>query len=134
MADAGCRAGFAQKPTSCGLVTEISLADNLQCHRISQIDVEGLVSDSHSTSTQLDRPPICASDQFVVFESLHRVFRFYGSKRPSDAIKASQSARSSSSILAGSETVRPTSSRNNAVYRLRNRWISVLTEPTLTRS
>jgi hypothetical protein len=55
-----------------------------------------------------------------------------GPNRPLDAIKASQSAWISSSISAGSDTVRPTSSRNNAVYRFRNRWMRVLTPPTVT--
>jgi hypothetical protein len=57
--------------------------------------------------------------------------RLHGFNRPSEAIKASQSAWISSSISAGSETVRPTSSRNSAVYRFRNRWISVLTPPAV---
>src|SRR5271166_2753925 len=48
--------------------------------------------------------------------------RAHGPNRPSDAIKASQSAWISSSISAGSDTVRPTSSRTSAVYRFRNRW------------
>src|SRR5208282_4637205 len=55
------------------------------------------------------------------------VLRFHGPNRPSVAIRASQRAWISSSISAGSDTVRPTSSRNSAVYCFRNRWISVLT-------
>jgi hypothetical protein len=47
--------------------------------------------------------------------------RFHGLTRPSAAIKASQSARISPSISAGSETVRATSSRTTAKYRLRSR-------------
>src|SRR6516162_783959 len=49
---------------------------------------------------------------------------------PSAAISASQSARISLSISAGSETVRATSSRNTAKYLLRRRWMNVLTVPT----
>ena len=45
----------------------------------------------------------------------------HGSNRPSDAIKAAQSARSSPSISAGSETVRPTPSRKRVMNRFRNR-------------
>src|SRR5262249_23257680 len=40
-------------------------------------------------------------------------FRFHGSYRPSDAIRASRSARISSSISAGSNTARPISSRDS---------------------
>src|SRR6201982_2728205 len=58
----------------------------------------------------------------------------HGPNRPSDATKASQSAWISSSFSVGSDTVRPTSSRISAVYRFRNRWISVLTAPLLTWS
>src|SRR5271165_62446 len=43
------------------------------------------------------------------------VLRFHGPNRPSVAIRASQRAWISSSISAGSDTVRPTSSRNSAV-------------------
>src|SRR5271157_4843008 len=60
------------------------------------------------------------------------VLRVHRPNRPSDAIKASQRAWISSSISVGSDTVRPTSSRNSAVYRFRNRWISVLTPPVVT--
>ena len=60
--------------------------------------------------------------------------RAHGSNRPLDAIKASQSAWISSSTSAGSDTVRLTSSRKSAVYRFRNRWISVLTAPVVTSS
>jgi hypothetical protein len=43
----------------------------------------------------------------------------------SDATKALQSAWISCSISAGSETVQPTLSRNNAVYLFRHRWMRV---------
>src|SRR5262249_55357420 len=54
------------------------------------------------------------------------------SKRPSEAIKASQRARNSSSISSGSDTVRLTSSRTIAMYCFLSRWIRVLTVPTPT--
>src|SRR5262249_48510252 len=53
---------------------------------------------------------------------------------PSEAIKPSQRARTSSSISAGSDTVRPTSSRTIAMYCFLSRWIRVLTVPTPTPS
>src|SRR5271166_234135 len=157
------RAGFAQKTKSRRLITEISLADDFQCHGAVQIDVDCFVSDPHCTATQLDRCPVCTLHQFVMLKTLRRVLRrrlecilrqriiglnvsseslakhahwtefhcsselittdradasglrFHGPNRPSDAIRASQRAWISSSISAGSDTVRPTSSLNSAV-------------------
>src|SRR6266481_4651657 len=56
-------------------MTEIALADDLQCHRAMQIDVERLVSDAHRTATQLYRFPVFARDQFIMLKSLHCLFR-----------------------------------------------------------
>src|SRR5260370_1839768 len=68
-----CRcACFAQKAKPSGLVTEISLADDFQCHRAVQVDVERLVSHPHCTATQLDRFAVFALYQFIVLKSLHR--------------------------------------------------------------
>ena len=58
--DAGRRTGFAQKTKPRRFITEISFADDFQCHRASQIDVERFVSDPHRTATQLDRFPVFA--------------------------------------------------------------------------
>ena len=58
MTNARRRAGFAQKTKPRRFVTEISLADDFQCHGASQIDVERFVSDTHRTATQLDRFPV----------------------------------------------------------------------------
>src|SRR5208283_3916079 len=69
----------------------------------------------------------CSSELITTDRADASGLRFHGPNRPSDAIRASQRAWISSSISAGSDTVRPTSSRNSAVYRFRNRWISVLT-------
>ena len=49
---------------------KISFADDFQCHRASQIDVDRLVSDAHGTATKLDRFPVLASHQLVVLKSL----------------------------------------------------------------
>src|ERR1700674_1160949 len=69
------RAGFAQKTKPRRLITEISLADDFQCHRAVQIDVERLVSDAHRTPTQLDWFPVFARHELIVLKSLHRLFR-----------------------------------------------------------
>ena len=68
------RAGFAQKTKPRRFITEISLADDFQCHRAAQIDVERLVSDAHRTATQLDRFPVFARHQLVVLKSLRWLF------------------------------------------------------------
>ena len=71
-----CRcAGFAQKTGPRRFITQISLADNLQCHGAVQIDVKRLVSDAHRTPTQLDRFPVFARHQLIVLKSLRYVFR-----------------------------------------------------------
>ena len=58
MPQLGRRAGFAYKAKSGRFVAEISLADDFQCDRAVQIDIERLVSDPHGTATQLDRFPV----------------------------------------------------------------------------
>src|SRR5271157_1613796 len=70
-----CRTGFAQKTKSSRFVTEIFFADDLQCHRAVQIDVERLVSDAHGAATQLDWLPVFARHQLIVLKSLRRLFR-----------------------------------------------------------
>jgi hypothetical protein len=69
------RAGFAQKTGARRFITQISLADNLQCHGTMKIDVKRLVSDAHRTPTQLDRSPVFAHHQLVVLKALDRLFR-----------------------------------------------------------
>ena len=96
MTDAGRRAGFAQKTKPRRFVTEIFLADDFQCHRASQIDVERFVSDSHRTATQLDRFPIFADDQLIVLKSLRCLLRrrldgILGSRRLARLNPASES-------------------------------------------
>src|ERR1700730_9185138 len=51
------------------------------------------------------------------------VLHFHGLNRPSDATRASQTEWISSSISAGSDTVRATSSRKKAANCFRSRWI-----------
>src|ERR1700722_2895350 len=69
------RAGFAQKAKLCRLITEISLADDFQCHQASQIDVERFVSDAHCTAPQLDRGTVFARHKRIVLKSLRHLFR-----------------------------------------------------------
>src|SRR5271165_3754738 len=69
------RAGFPQKTKLRRLITEVSLADDLQCNQTSQIDVERLVSDAHCTATQLNRFPIFALDQLIVLKSFRCLLR-----------------------------------------------------------
>src|ERR1700724_2391919 len=68
------RTGFAQKAKPRRFITEISLADDFQCHGAVQIDVERLVSDPHRTATQLDRFPVFAHHQLIMLKSLRRLF------------------------------------------------------------
>src|SRR5208283_5824962 len=83
---------------------------------------------SESVAQHADRTEFHCSRKFIATDRADALgLRAHGPNRPSEAIKASQSAWISSSISAGSDTVRPTSSRNSAVYCFRNRWISVLT-------
>ena len=70
VADAGRRAGFAQKTKPCRLFAEIFLAYDFQCHGAVQIDVERFVSDAHCTATQLDRFPVFALHQFVMLKAM----------------------------------------------------------------
>ena len=70
MTDAGRRARFAQETKPSRLVTEVSLADDLQGHRTSQIDVERLVSNPHRAATQFDRLTSLVGHQFVVLEPI----------------------------------------------------------------
>src|SRR5271166_5830974 len=72
-----CRpAGFAQKTKPRRFITEISFADDFQCHWAVQVDVERLVSDRHCTATQLHRFPVFAGDQLIVLKSLRCLFRY----------------------------------------------------------
>src|SRR5262249_44932809 len=76
--NARCCTGFAQKTKPRRFIAQVPFANNLQGHRVSQIDVERLVSDPHRSSTQLDRFPVFARHQFVVLKSsrwLNRVLR-----------------------------------------------------------
>src|ERR1700722_4162001 len=75
MARPARRAGFAQKAKLCRLITEISLADDFQCHQASQIDVERFVSDAHCTAPQLDRGTVFARHERIVLKSLRCLFR-----------------------------------------------------------
>ena len=69
MANARRRSGFAQKTKPRRFITEISVADDFQCHGTVQIDVERLVSDPHRTATQLERFPVFARHQLVMLKS-----------------------------------------------------------------
>src|SRR6516165_5476998 len=69
MPNTGRRTRLAQKTKPSRLISEISLADNLQRHRASEIDVQGFVSDPHRTATQFDRFPVFVRHQLVVLKS-----------------------------------------------------------------
>ena len=69
MTDAGRRTGFTQKTKPRRFVAEIFFADDFQGHGVSQIDIEGLVGDTHSAATQLDRSAILIQRQFIVLKA-----------------------------------------------------------------
>src|ERR1700746_4111209 len=68
-------AGFAQETKPRRFIAEIFFADDLQRHRASEIDVECLVSDPHSSSAQLDRSTVFARHQLVMLKSFWRLVR-----------------------------------------------------------
>jgi hypothetical protein len=71
-----CRSScFPQKTKPRRLVTEVSLANDFQCHRTVKINIERFVGDAHCAPTQFDRFPVLVHHQFVVLKSLHRLFR-----------------------------------------------------------
>src|ERR1700736_5437117 len=90
------RTGFTQKTKPRRFVTEISLADDFQCHGAVQIDVERFVSDPHRTATQLDRFAVFARHQLVVLKSWRwlvqcfRLKRILRSRRPAGLNPASK--------------------------------------------
>ena len=73
MTNARRRTGFTEKTKPRRFITEISLADDFQCHGAPEIDIERLVSDAHCTATQLDRFPVFADHQFIMLKSLRRL-------------------------------------------------------------
>src|SRR6476646_1974053 len=104
-----------------------------QFERVLTRRLVGLGAASESLTKHADRTEFHRSGKLITAARAGALWlRVHGPNRPSDAIKASQSAWISSSISVGSDTVRPTSSRKRAVYRFRNRWISVLTPPVVT--
>ena len=112
MTNARRRAGFAQKTKPRRLITEISFADDFQCHRAVQIDVERFVSDPHRTATQLDRFPVFARHQFIMLKSLHRLFRcrlerVLGSE---DSPDSTPPARALRSMQTGQNSIAPENS------------------------
>src|SRR6516165_2961806 len=68
--------GFAQKPKPGRFITQVSLADDLQCDKAVQIDVERLVSHPHRTTTQFERFPVFARHQLVVVKSFRWLVRY----------------------------------------------------------
>src|SRR5580693_7535845 len=94
--DARRRAGFAQKTKPRRFITEVSLADDFQCHGAVKIDVDRLVSHPHRTATQYDRFPVLAPLQLIMLKSLHRLFRcckldrILGSGRPAGLNRANK--------------------------------------------
>src|SRR5271156_4176283 len=70
-----CRPGLTQETNPRRIITQISLADDLQCHYAVQIDVERLVSDPHRATAQLERFPVFPFHQVIVFKSLRYLFR-----------------------------------------------------------
>ena len=106
-------AGFTQKTKPCRFITEISLADDFQCHGAVQIDVERLVSDPHGTATQLDRFPVFAHHQLIVLKSLHRLFRSVGltaSSEAEDSPDSTPPARPLRSMHTGQNSIAPENS------------------------
>src|SRR5271156_398096 len=71
-----CRPGLTQETNPRRIITQVSLADDLQCHYAVQIDVERFVSDPHRAAAQLERFPVFAHHQLVVLKSLRRLFRY----------------------------------------------------------
>src|SRR6266481_4201530 len=95
------------------------LRSRLEC--ILRRGLSGLNVTSESLAKHADRTELHCSRKLVTATGAGALgLRFHGPNRPSVAIKASQRAWISSSISVGSDTVRPTSSRNSAVYRFRN--------------
>src|SRR5271166_348824 len=91
-----CCSCFPQKTKPCRFITDISLANDLQCHGAAQIDIERFVSDAHCTATQLHRFPVFTCHQFVVVKSpvcLYwcRLDRILGSRRLARRNPASES-------------------------------------------
>src|SRR6476646_2625856 len=85
----------------------------------------GLDAASESLTKHADWTEFHRSREFVAAAWASAFgLRAHGLNRPSDVIKASQSKWISSSISAGSDTM-----RKSVVWRFRNRWVSVLTEP-----
>src|SRR6266403_453431 len=77
MTNAGCRTRLAQKTKPRRFLTEIPFANDFKCHGAAQIDVDGLVSDAHSTPTQLDRCPIIALRQLIILKAVRQQLRFW---------------------------------------------------------
>src|ERR1700693_1867627 len=98
MTETRCRPGFAQKTKPRRLITEISLADEFQCHGASQIDVERLISDTHCAPTQLDRFPVLIGHEFVVFQATRYRCRLAGVTLPAESL-AQQGTPDSISLL-----------------------------------
>ena len=81
--DAGRRTRFAQETKPSRFVTEISFADDFQCHGAPQIDIERFVSDPHRTATQLDRFPVFVLDKLIVLKPLYGPASSVGSLKAS---------------------------------------------------
>ena len=132
MANTRRRAGFAQKTKSRRFITEISLADDFQCHGTVQIDVERFVSDAHRTATQLDRFSVFARHQLIVLKSLRRLFRCRLDRSPQkeDSPDSTPPARPLRSMQTGQNSIAP----ENSLPQLGQvRWGSVLMDLTVLR-
>ena len=132
MTNARRRAGFAQKTKPRRFITEISLADDFQCHGAVQIDVERFVSDPHRTATQLDRFPVFALHQFIMLKSLRCLFRCRLDRilEAEDSPDSTPPARALRSMQTGQNSIAP----ENSLPQLGQvRWGSVLMDLTALR-
>jgi hypothetical protein len=68
VAHTGRRTRLAQETKPSRFVAQISFANNLQGYRTTQINVEGLVGDTHCPTTQLDRSAIVIQHHLIVLK------------------------------------------------------------------
>jgi hypothetical protein len=66
MADTACGPGFPQKSGSGCLISEVTWADNLERSEPSQVDIKGLIGDSHGAATQLEQRSIFVPKNLIM--------------------------------------------------------------------
>src|SRR5271165_3718922 len=124
--------GFAQKPKPGGFITQVSLADDLQCHEAVQIDVERLVSHPHRATTQFERFPVFAHHQLVVVKSFRWLVRCRLDRFLVDSPDTAVPGRAPRSMHTGQNSIAP----ENSLPQLGQvRWGSVVMiyPPVLSR-